>query len=457
MFKKSLTRLLALALILTTLCSLFAFGASAATSAYNVLSASTYAKVYTLSASGTTIPYTSKTLSTRGSVTNGQSKTAYIDNKTDELYLCGVGTYNGKTWAYVSYPTSSRRLYAYIPLSAISQNNANHAAKTSSGKFYCSARITSGRSTSYYVDPGDRVYLLATNGTKYQILYPVSGGKYRIAFCDKTDYIKYCDPAPQPQKYTGYVNTSSSDLLLRSSPSTNSSVLASMPKGASLTVLDNKAKTNGFYHVTYGSKTGYAYASYITFTKPEPVSFNPLWPCRNARYISTMYRYWNSGNPKNHGVRTNIYNAFDVAGSYGDTIYAVEKGVVAEKGYQGSGFGYYVVIDHGNGLYSLYGHMKSASCVNKGQSVQRGQTIGYMGSTGNSSGTHLHFEMFNPNNKNTVINPWVTYYQGKISVTVGGNSYKANSRYTNDSAAMAWCRWLTNNCRKNANGDYVFG
>ncbi len=73
--------------------------------------------------------------------------------------------------------------------------------------------------------------------------------------------------------YTGYVNTGSASLCLRQSASTSSSVLAYMPKGSSLTVLDNKAQTNGFYHVTYNGKTGYASASYITFTKPDSSGF----------------------------------------------------------------------------------------------------------------------------------------------------------------------------------------
>lgn len=136
--------------------------------------------------------------------------------------------------------------------------------------------------------------------------------------------------------------------------------------------------------------------------------------------------------------------------------YAIEKGTVVDKGYQSGGFGYYVVIKHQNGLYSLYGHLKNAAKVNVGSSVSRKQVIGYMGTTGNSSGSHLHFELYNPNNYDKVINPWATYYQGKVSVTVGGNSYKANINYKSDSYAQSWCNWLKNSCRKNSSGDYTF-
>lgn len=184
-------------------------------------------------------------------------------------------------------------------------------------------------------------------------------------------------------------------------------------------------------------------------------AFSPVWPCESS-YITTMYRYYNSGSPSSHGTRSNRYNAFDIGGSYGENIYAAEEGKVVEKGWDGKGFGYYVVIEHANGLRSLYGHMKSGAIVNRGERVSRGQVIGYMGSTGNSSGTHLHFEMYNPNDYREVINPWTTWYLGNYSVTVGGKSYLANCNFGEDLYAVAWCEWLRNSCVSNGNGDYVF-
>lgn len=189
------TLMLTIIMLATTLLSGLgeSITAQAATTAYGILSSSKYAKVYTLSSSGTTIPYTSSSLTTRGSVTNGSSSKAYIANSTDELYVKKVGTTNGKTWALVSYPTSKKRLDAYIYLSAISSNNGSHAKTTSRGKFYCYPRYTSSStSTSYYVAGGDTVYLLATSGSKYQIMYNVSNGQWRIAWCNKSDYQRYC-------------------------------------------------------------------------------------------------------------------------------------------------------------------------------------------------------------------------------------------------------------------------
>lgn len=175
--------------------SVFTLTASAAsTSAYSNLSSSRYAKVYTLNRSGRTIPYTSKYLSTRGSVTYGRSSSAYIDNAYDELYLFSVGVTNNKYWAYVSYPIGSRRANAYIPLSSITNNNGSHVKKNSTGKFYCSYRSGVSTSSKYYVDKGDSVYLLNTSGNQCQILYPISGNKWRIGFCSKSDYDRYCNP-----------------------------------------------------------------------------------------------------------------------------------------------------------------------------------------------------------------------------------------------------------------------
>ncbi len=403
-------KIISILLVVVTLFSICSLSASAATktNAFDVLTSSKYAKVYTILKSGTTIPYTSKYLTKRGT-TSGASNSAYIDNASDELYLLDVGTTNGTNWAYVSFPIGSgKRRNAYINLAAITtaKYEKNHTYYASSkGKFYCSPRRGGSTSSSYYVDSGDAVYLLytsSTSGAYCQIMYPVSGGKWRIAWCSYENVKKYLN------------GTSSS--------STNETLKALVKK--------LQSRNNS--------------------------SFNPVWPCKNSNYISTMYRYYNGGNPKNHGVRSNIYNAFDVAGTSGDTIYSIEQGTVVDKGYQSNGFGYYVTIKHSNGLYSLYGHLKRAACVDKGATVNKQQVIGYMGTTGNSSGNHLHFELYSPNDYKKVVNPWTTYYQGKVSVVVGGNSYRANINYKNDSYAQNWCRWLKNNCRTNSSGDYVY-
>lgn len=73
-------------------------------------------------------------------------------------------------------------------------------------------------------------------------------------------------------------------------------------------------------------------------------------------------------------------------------IYAADSGVVVKATKTGGGYGNHVIIDHGNGYTTLYAHMSRRE-VQYGQKVQKGQVIGYIGSTGNSSGPHLHFEI----------------------------------------------------------------
>lgn len=105
----------------------------------------------------------------------------------------------------------------------------------------------------------------------------------------------------------------------------------------------------------------------------------------SGRYISSPF-YRNSDGSYHGALDICVYG-----GTYGLNISAAESGRVITASYHWS-YGNYIVIDHGNGLSTLYAHC-SALAVSAGQSVSKGQTIGYVGSTGNSSGPHLHFEV----------------------------------------------------------------
>lgn len=85
------------------------------------------------------------------------------------------------------------------------------------------------------------------------------------------------------------------------------------------------------------------------------------------------------------------HTGIDIGGSSGSDILASADGIISYAGRLG-GYGNYIVIDHSGGLQTAYGHCSSI-LVSVGESVKKGQKIAYMGSTGNSTGPHLHFEI----------------------------------------------------------------
>lgn len=102
---------------------------------------------------------------------------------------------------------------------------------------------------------------------------------------------------------------------------------------------------------------------------------------------------WPAGN---HSLSGNDYWSghlgIDIAAGEGAPIYAADSGVVVFSGWATGGYGNMVMVDHGNGYQSVYAHLSNAS-ASCGRSVGQGQIIGYSGSTGNSTGAHLHFEV----------------------------------------------------------------
>ena len=96
------------------------------------------------------------------------------------------------------------------------------------------------------------------------------------------------------------------------------------------------------------------------------------------------------------------HQAIDAQCFQGDSIFASDSGVVIYAGAISGGYGNLVAIDHQNGYLTLYAHLSGFN-VACGQSVSQGQVIGFCGSTGNSTGAHLHFEV---RQNGGFINPW---------------------------------------------------
>ena len=109
------------------------------------------------------------------------------------------------------------------------------------------------------------------------------------------------------------------------------------------------------------------------------------WPVSGE--ITSLYGY------RTHPIwgTTIFHSGIDIGVDEGTPVHAADGGTVVWSGWMG-GYGYAVVIDHGNGMSTLYGH-NSELAVSEGQDVSKGQVIAYAGSTGNSTGPHVHFEV----------------------------------------------------------------
>jgi len=113
-----------------------------------------------------------------------------------------------------------------------------------------------------------------------------------------------------------------------------------------------------------------------------------IWPLPSSRLITSLF-----GNRK-HPVdgKTKFHKGVDINASVGAPIVAADGGTVVTVGNQPDGYGIYVSLYHSGGRSTLYAHMSSAA-VSDGQTVKQGQVIGYAGSSGVSTGPHLHFEI----------------------------------------------------------------
>lgn len=112
-----------------------------------------------------------------------------------------------------------------------------------------------------------------------------------------------------------------------------------------------------------------------------------IWPT-DCHYITCAYGY------RYHPVNGNysFHTGIDIGAGYGAPIYAANSGTVTTAAWS-TAYGNYVTINHGNGFSTLYGHMTNY-IVSAGQYVTQGQVIGYVGSTGWSTGPHLHFTVY---------------------------------------------------------------
>ena len=131
-----------------------------------------------------------------------------------------------------------------------------------------------------------------------------------------------------------------------------------------------------FMNQAYG-----AVSSVVNSTAETP----NIWPV--AGPISSYYGYRTSPG----GIGSTFHEGVDIAGDYGTPISATAAGTVTQAGWVG-GYGYLVEVKHADGIVTRYGH-NSAVLVYEGQHVDQGSMIALMGSTGNSTGPHCHYEV----------------------------------------------------------------
>ena len=120
-------------------------------------------------------------------------------------------------------------------------------------------------------------------------------------------------------------------------------------------------------------------------------SGNWYWPLPGRYKISSLF----GGRIDPINGRPDNHTGTDIPAPGGTPIYAAQNGVVTtvNANRYASSYGYYCIINHGNGYATLYAHQNQVPIVKEGQTVQKGQVIGYVGTSGRSTGNHLHFEL----------------------------------------------------------------
>ncbi len=139
----------------------------------------------------------------------------------------------------------------------------------------------------------------------------------------------------------------------------------------------------------------------VPLSQPEPKE-PEKWHLLNTGRITSRY-----GSRELDGM-TSFHSGIDIAGNYGDNVYVIADGTVFETGVD-EGYGNYIKVRHpSKEIVTLYGHLQSIA-VNEGQTLSKGAVIGAVGSTGRSSGPHLHLEVRDYQNHTLDPSPYIDY------------------------------------------------
>lgn len=245
-------------------------------------------------------------------------------------------------------------------------------------------RGTSNPAKSYnaYISKGDVCHILKITANYIQISYPTSSG-YRTGFVKRSDLIGVSAPGKTYKataKETTYVSPGG----------------ASYGYIASGDTVYECGSSNGYTCVIYTAKSGNrAFKLGWTASSNAVSSGSWQWPVAKYRISQSFGHYSSAMNSKSGRP---YHSGVDMVSTNSDlTICAAAAGTVKYKG-SSSGNGLHVILQHtlnGKTVYTLYSHLKNySSCPAVGKTVAKGQKIGVMGSTGNSTGVHLHFGVF---------------------------------------------------------------
>jgi murein DD-endopeptidase MepM/ murein hydrolase activator NlpD len=171
-------------------------------------------------------------------------------------------------------------------------------------------------------------------------------------------------------------------------------------------MIDVNVKLDNLKRKMFWQSESYDEVAKLVHNKEEKLQSLPaIQPVANANLKRMASGYGWRIDPV-YGV-TKFHAGMDFAAPTGTEIYATGKGRVVKVDYTTGGYGNRIIVDHGYGYQTLYAHM-SAFAVKQGETVQRGQVIGYVGNTGKSVGPHLHYEVHKNGEK---VNPVYFYYQ----------------------------------------------
>ena len=200
-------------------------------------------------------------------------------------------------------------------------------------------------------------------------------------------------------------------LNLRANPAPDADRIGSIPDDDVVRIVDGPSSDDSgdpWYLVTAGDETGWVTGAYLVETDPTALHDDDeaeAAPVLRAGVATGSFQYplerftFTQGfgcspywfEPWVASVGCNFHNGVDLAQDAYTPLLAADGGVVEQAGWCDCGLGYYVKIDHGNGFKTVYGHMAEMPWVAPGDQVAKGDQVGPVGSTGNSTGPHVHF------------------------------------------------------------------